>query len=64
MKECLRTTTKGYVIDVYSIMRTVTDDIVCYMFNDELQRSKIRDNDKGSYIEVRNHGKYYGRCYI
>ena len=39
-------------------------DIVCYMFNDELQRSKIRDNDKGPYIEVRQHGKYYGRCYI
>ena len=45
-------------------MSTVMGDIVCYMFNDELQRSKIRDNDKGPYIEVRQHGKYYGRCYI
>lgn len=64
MSECLRTTTKGYVIDVYCIMNTVMGDIVCYMFNDELQRAKIRDNDKGPYIEVRQHGKYYGRCYI
>ncbi len=64
MNEFLRTTTKGYVINVYFITRTVMGDIVCYMFNDELQRSKISDNDKGPYIEVRQHGKYYGRCYI
>lgn len=64
MNEFLRTTTKGYVIDVYCIIRTVMGDIVCYMFNDELKRSKIRDNDKGPYIEVRHHGKYYGRFYI
>lgn len=35
-----------------------------YDLCDELQRSKIRDNEKGPYIEVRQHGKYYGRCYI
>lgn len=64
MKEYSRTTTKGYSIYVYYIVNTVMGDIVCYMFNDELQRSKIRDNDKGPYIEVRQHGKYYGRCYI
>lgn len=64
MSEFLRTTTKGYDIYIYCIMNTVMGDIVCYMFNDELQRSKISDNDKGSYIEVRQHGKYYGRCYI
>lgn len=64
MSECLRTTTKGYVIDIYCIMNTVMGDIVCYMFNDELKRSKIIDGDKGPYIEVRQHGKYYGRCYI
>lgn len=64
MSEFLRTTTKGYVIDVYRIMNTVMGDIVCYMFNGELKRAKIRDNDKGSYIEVRQQGKYYGRCYI
>lgn len=64
MSECLRTTTKGYVIDIYRIMNTVMGDIVCYVFNDELKMAKIRDNDKGRYIEVRHHGKYYGRCYI
>lgn len=64
MSECLRTTTKGYVIDVYRIMKTAMGDIVCYVFNNELKMTKIRDNDKGSYIEVRHHGKYYGRCYI
>ena len=64
MNEFLRTTTKGYVIDVYSIMKTVMGDIACYMFNDELQRSKIRYNDKGPYIEVSQHGNSYGRCYI
>lgn len=64
MNEFLRTTTKGYVINVYRIMNTVMGDIVCYMFNDELKRAKIIDNDKGCYIEVRQHGKYYGRCYI
>ena len=64
MNEYSRTTTKGYFIYVYYIVNTVMGDIVCYMFNDELQRSKIRDNEKGPYIEVRQHGKYYGRCYI
>ena len=64
MNEFLRTTTKGYVINVYCIMKTAMGDIACYMFNDELQRAKIRYNDKGSYIDVRQHGKYYGRCYI
>ena len=64
MKEILRMTTKGYVIIVDCIMSTVMGDIVCYSFNDELQRAKIRDNDKGHYIEVRKHGKYCGRCYI
>lgn len=64
MNDFLRTTTKGYVIDVYCIINTVMGDIVCYMFNGELNRAKIIDNDKGHYIEVRQHGKYYGRCYI
>ena len=64
MNEYSRTTTKGYFIYVYYIVNTVMGDIVCYRFNDEMQRSKIRDNDKGPYIEVRQHGKYYGRCYI
>ena len=64
MKEFLRVSTKGYVIKVYCIMNTVMGDIVCYMFNGELKRSKIIDGDKGHYIEVRQHGKYYGRCYI
>ena len=64
MNEFLRTTTKGNVIYIYCIMNTVMGDIVCYMFNGELKRTKIRDNDKGPYIVVRQHGKYYGRCYI
>lgn len=64
MNEFLRTTTKGYDIYIYCIMNTVMGDVVCYMFNDELKRVKIRDNDKGPYIEVRQRGKYYGRCYI
>lgn len=64
MNEFSRTTTKGYVITVYHIVNTVMGDIVCYFFNDEVKRSKIRDNEKGPYIEVRQHGKYYGRCYI
>ena len=64
MNEFLRKTTKGYDINVYCIMRTVMGDIVCYMFNDELQRAKIRYNGNGPYIDVRQHGKYYGRCYI
>lgn len=57
-------TTKGYVIDVYSRKKTVIGDIVGYYFNGERQMTKIRTNDKGTYIEVRQNGKYYGRCYI
>lgn len=64
MDEFLCTTTKGYVIEVYCIRHTVMGDVVCYFFNDEMQMTKIRDNDKGPYIEVRQHGKYYGRCYF
>ena len=64
MNKYLCKTTKGYVIDIYCIMNTVMGDIVCYSFNDELVRAKIRENDKGYYIDVRQHGKYYGRCYI
>ena len=64
MNEFLRTTTKGYVIYIYCIVNTVMGDIVCYMFNDKLQRAKIRSNDKGCYIDVRQHDKYYGRLYI
>lgn len=64
MNEYLRTTTKGYVIKVYRIFNTVMGDIVCYVFNDKLKRAKIRDNEKGPYIDVRQRGKYYGRCYI
>lgn len=57
-------TTKGYVIEVYRIRQTVAGEIVCYSFNGERQRAKLRMNDKGSYIDVRLHGQYYGRCYI
>lgn len=57
-------TTKGYGIDVYCRKKTVIGDIVGYYFNGERQMTKIRTNDKGSYIEVRQNGKYYGRCYI
>ena len=64
MNEYLRKTTKGYFIYVCCIKNTVMGDIVCYMFKDDLKRSKIIDNDKGPYIEVRHKGKYYGRCYI
>lgn len=64
MNEYLLTTTKGYVINVYRIFNTVMGDIVCYSFNEEWQRVKLRRNDKGSYIDVRQHGQYYGRCYI
>lgn len=64
MSEYLYKTTKGYVITVYSIINTVMGAIVCYSFNDEFVRAKIRYNSKGSYIDVRQHGKYYGRCYI
>lgn len=64
MSEYLYKTTKGYVINVYSIINTVMGGIVCYVFNDEFVRAKIRYNGKGNYIDVRQHGKYYGRCYI
>lgn len=57
-------TTKGYVIDVYCRKKMVIGDIVGYYFNGERQLTKIRTSDKGSYIEVRQNGKYYGRCYI
>lgn len=62
--EFLRTTTKGYDIEVYCIVNTVMGDVVCYIFNDELKRQKIIGNGKGPYIDVRHHGKYYGRCYF
>lgn len=64
MNDFLLTTTKGYVIDVYRIINTVMGCIVCYVFNYEFVRAKIRYNSKGRYIEVRQHGKYYGRCYL
>ena len=64
MSDYLCTTTKGLVIELLSIRQTIMGDIVCYSFNEEQQRAKIRKNDKGSYIDVRLHGQYYGRCYI
>lgn len=64
MSDYLYTTTKGYVIEVYCLRQTVMGEFVCYSFNEERQRAKLRSNDKGSYIDVRQHGKYYGRCYI
>lgn len=57
-------TTKGYVIEVHRIRQTVEGEIVSYSFNGERQMTKLRRNDKGSFIEVRQNGKYYGRCYI
>lgn len=57
-------TTKGYVIEVHRIRQTVEGEIVSYYFNGERQMTKLRRNDKGSFIEVRQNGKYYGRCYI
>lgn len=59
-----KTTTKGYLIEVYCLRQTVMGDFVCYSFNGEWQRAKLIRNGKGSYIEVRQNGKYYGRCYI
>ena len=64
MSVYLYKTTKGYTIAVYCIKHTLMGDIVCYYFNDEFVRAKIRYNGKGPYIDVRQHGKYYGRCYI
>lgn len=64
MSDYLYTTTKGYVIEVYRLRQTVMGEFVCYYFNEECQRAKLRSNDKGMYIDVRQHGKYYGRCYI
>lgn len=64
MTNDLHKTTKGYVIEVHRIRQTVEGEIVCYSFNGGQQMTKIRSNDKGSYIEVRHNGKYYGRCYI
>lgn len=57
-------TTKGYVLEVYSRKQTVMGEIVSYSFNGERQMTKLRSNDKGSFIDVRQNGKYYGRCYI
>lgn len=57
-------TTKGYVIEVYRFRQTVAGEIACYSFKGERQMVKVRSNDKGSYIEVRQKGKYYGRCFI
>lgn len=64
MSDYLYTTTKGYIIEIYCLRQTVMGEFVCYSFNEEWQRAKLRRNDKGSYIEVRQHGQYYGRCYI
>ena len=64
MNNYLCTTTKGFVIEIYCIRQTVMGDFACYSFNEEWQRAKIRESDKGNFIEVRQHGKYYGRCYL
>lgn len=64
MSNYLYRTTKGFVIEVYRLRQTVMGEFVCYSFNEEWQRAKLRMNDKGNYIEVRQNGKYYGRCYI
>lgn len=64
MSNYLYKTTKGYLIEVNFIRHTVMGDIVCYSFNEEPQLAKLRTSDKGSYIDVRLHGQYYGRCYI
>lgn len=64
MTNDLHKTTKGYAIEVHRIRKTVEGEIVSYSFNGERQMTKLRSNDKGSYIQVRQSGKYYGRCYI
>lgn len=64
MTNGLYKTTKGYVIEVHRIRQTVEGDIVEYSLNEERQMTKLRSNEKGSFIEVRKNGKYYGRCYI
>lgn len=64
MNDYLHTTTKGYVIEVYCLRQTVMGEFVCYSFNEEWQRAKLRSSNKGRYIDVRQHGQYYGRCYI
>ena len=64
MTTYLYKTTKGYVIEVHRIRQTVGGEIVDYSLNEERQMTKLRRNDKGSFIEVRKNGKYYGRCYI
>lgn len=51
-------------LQLYSIKTTVMGDIVSYSFNGQQHMTKLRRNDKGSYIEVRQKGKYYGRYYI
>jgi hypothetical protein len=64
MTNVLYKTTKGYVIEVHRIRQTVEGEIVDYSLNEERQMTKLRSNDKGSFIEVRKNGKYYGRYYI
>ena len=64
MTNDLHKTTKGYVIEVHRIRQTVEGEIVGYSFNGERQMAKLRSSDKGSFFEVRQNGKYYGRCYI
>lgn len=60
----LARTSKGYEIEIYRIRQTVIGEFVCYSFNEEWQQAKLRSSDKGRYFEVRQHGQYYGRCYI
>ena len=60
----LKKTTKGYFVEIYFLKQTVMGEIVGYSFNGERQMTKLRSSNKGSYIEVMQNGKYYGRCYI
>lgn len=64
MSNYLCRTTKGYVIEIYCLRQTVMGEFICYSFNEEWQQAKLRSSVKGRYIEVRQHGQYYGRCYI
>lgn len=62
----LRTTTKGYIVNIVRRISTPCADVVECEIKDEHKHKlfKVCENNKGEYITVRCDGEYLGRCYL
>lgn len=62
--EMLLVTSKGYIVNMNRRITTPCADIVECTVKGEHKLLKVRENNKGEYIQVRCNGEYLGRCYL